>query len=144
MATIHRAGRVKEPTAACVYGACEASPSITLDLPICDRHAIKVYRAVSAATSGLAEHRTTSARPQSATTRGSVYFFRQGERIKIGFSTNVKQRIKDFGAGQLLGTMPGTMHTERQMHERFAHLRDAGEWFRPGPDLEQFCHALAA
>jgi hypothetical protein len=35
----------------------------------------------------------------------------------------------------LLGTVPGSTEIERQYHQRFAHLREQGEWFRADPEL---------
>lgn len=36
-----------------------------------------------------------------------------------------------------LGVIPGAT-AERDLHRRFAHLREHGEWFRPEPDLLAF------
>lgn len=70
--------------------------------------------------------------------------------IKIGCSTNVRDRIRALERHYqcsvfLLHTMEGDRETEREIHERFAHLRfdSAGkgtkiEQFRPGADLMKF------
>lgn len=63
---------------------------------------------------------------------GWVYYLRVDERIKIGFSTDVRQRMRAYPpTAELLAVHPGTRDTERQMHERFAgHLAQGREWFR--------------
>lgn len=42
------ASRPEQTPATCTYDRCQAEPSTTLDLPLCDRHAIAVYRTVKA------------------------------------------------------------------------------------------------
>jgi len=62
--------------------------------------------------------------------------------IKIGHVSldEADSRRRELQCGNpselvLLGTMPGDLGTERQLHERFAAARIRGEWFRPVPDL---------
>lgn len=64
--------------------------------------------------------------------------------VKIGCTRHrLKERFrglrKEFGPDLIgLAVLPGHYREERAIHERFAHLRRAGEWFRPGPDLLHF------
>lgn len=71
--------------------------------------------------------------------------------IKIGCSTDVDRRLGQLEQHYrqpvaLLSTMEGDRDTEREIHERFAHLRfgtrrGSGrkpEQFRPGPDLMEY------
>ena len=70
--------------------------------------------------------------------------------IKIGCSTNVKQRLAalrtEFGhAITLLRCIEGKFETERELHQRFAHLRVEGcgrEQFRPDAELIAFVESL--
>lgn len=71
-----------------------------------------------------------------------VYFFRDSRnRIKIGISANVNDRMKGIQSGLgeglvLLGVLPdASEELEKEMHAKFAHLRLGGEWFEPGEDL---------
>lgn len=59
----------------------------------------------------------------------SVYFIRDGDRIKIGYSANPVQRAKAL-PGQLVTFTDGDRLTESLLHAEFAHLRIEGEWFR--------------
>jgi hypothetical protein len=75
-----------------------------------------------------------------------VYFAQLVESgsIKIGCSDNLEGRLQSLESyyGQplaLLATMPGDRSTERQIHNRFAHLRlGKTEQFRPAAELMQF------
>lgn len=64
----------------------------------------------------------------------SVYFIREGDLIKIGFSSNVRSRVMAIinglrGKGELLGYMPGDRSVEKHFHQMFAADREYGEWF---------------
>jgi hypothetical protein len=74
---------------------------------------------------------------ENATRDYQVYYLQIGNHIKIGYSGNLKQRLKSYPVTRrLLAVEPGHGHVEFQRHRQFAHLLDAGnEWFRPGPDL---------
>jgi len=137
----------------CCYPECYSAPSDMLALPLCERHALKVYRevklilAMADPTAAVLASLPKPDEPRTAVqklTPGEVYFVRFGDRIKIGFSTNVKTRMKAVPHDAILATMPGTPAVESRMHKRFAHLRITGEWFRPGPDLMAFIDSLKA
>ena len=42
---------------------------------------------------------------------------------------------------RLVGTLEGGAELEGRLHQRFAHLRIAGEWFRAERELRQFIRA---
>jgi hypothetical protein len=78
---------------------------------------------------------------------GRVYFIEAGGFIKIGFATNVKQRLRSLQASnpiecRLLYSVGGTRLTEGEFHHRFAHLRHHGEWFRKEDELSAFIAKL--
>jgi len=73
-----------------------------------------------------------------------VYFVRAKEMglIKIGVANTARERLVSLQVDspdhlELLGVIEcrnrGAL--EKQIHQRFAHLRVKGEWFRPGEDL---------
>lgn len=68
---------------------------------------------------------------------GFVYYLRVGERIKIGYSADVKRRMQKYPPGsELLAVEPGDLELETQRHRQFAgSLLDGREWFRPTPDV---------
>lgn len=72
--------------------------------------------------------------------KGTVYFVRAGDKIKIGFSTDAKTRINSLQTSnperlELLGVIDGPESHERSLHHRFRHLHVLGEWFRAEADL---------
>lgn len=73
---------------------------------------------------------------------GSVYFVRLGDRIKIGFTTDLDSRMKVVPHEEILAVMPGTMRDERRCHAAFQHLRTVGEWFRVDEALLTFIARL--
>jgi len=70
-----------------------------------------------------------------------VYFLQRERLIKIGFSVDPVKRAGALNA-VVLATVPGERHVERKMHLKFAHLRQYGEWFEPGPDLLAYINEL--
>jgi hypothetical protein len=86
-------------------------------------------------------HRRSYRKPES------VYFIRAGEDgpVKIGKAWDVIRRLNGLQAAcwvelRLLATSQEL--TERAMHERFAHLRIRGEWFRAESELLEFIKPL--
>lgn len=158
MATVHGSGRLyTKEGAACIWGECDAPASTMLDLAVCDRHAIKAYRAVAEllrespkAMGALAEllagaqpervlgkprPRTDPTRRNVRTTPGTVYFFRMGDLVKIGYTTDLPRRRRALVPDEVLATTPGTMGDEKALHHRFGHAWSHGEYFRPEPEL---------
>lgn len=75
-----------------------------------------------------AEHqRRKAARPVDL---GIVYYIRFADRVKIGYTTNLRQRLHNLPHDEVLATEPGTLQDERARHVAFADLRVTGEWFR--------------
>lgn len=54
-----------------------------------------------------------------------VYYVQLGQYIKIGFTTNLKQRLRGFRVppSMVLATEPGGRSMEKQRHEQFAKWR---------------------
>jgi hypothetical protein len=74
-----------------------------------------------------------------------IYFIRRPDdgSIKIGTTELLSARLGQLKAqhpGDLtvLGVISGSYADERALHDRFAHLRGDGEWFRAGDDLMEF------
>ena len=70
-----------------------------------------------------------------------VYFIRNGSRIKIGTSTNVRSRVRALSLRpeDILLTLPGGADVERSYHRKFSALRiDNTEWFRVDRELVDF------
>lgn len=62
---------------------------------------------------------------------GWVYYVAVGERIKVGFATDVNKRLRAYPPeSTLLAVHPGTPTLEKDMHNKLAVWRVAGrEWY---------------
>lgn len=80
----------------------------------------------------------------------TVYYVQVGNRIKIGYTTSLANRVRAYPPGsRLLAYEPGGLALEAQRHAQFGADLDAGrEWFRPSEPLlahiEQIKAAQAA
>ena len=74
--------------------------------------------------------------------REGVYFIQQGDRVKIGYSSNIRRRARgDAFASHplyLVAWVPGNKRTEKTLHQKFGTLRVHGEWFHMAKPLVQF------
>ena len=67
----------------------------------------------------------------------TVYYMRIGNRVKIGYTTNLELRLSSINPEELLVTEAGGRLTEKRRHRQFSDLRTNGEWFRyEGPLAE--------
>ena len=158
----HRAfvGNAPRPTvraawSVCAYDNCNADPNEELAAPLCMEHAKKVAVQVMLLTNtsvnptmkgigGKATAKKLAApySPQPRDRAGVVYFIQFGDRIKIGFTSDLKRRMQVLPHDKVLAVIAGTMTDERRCHEKFAHLRLTGEWFSAGPELLKFINKL--
>jgi len=121
---------------------------------LCDGHLVKMYRAVSAAMETVKDvavpmrinkgQRSAAFGPNRRTRPGIIYFAQIGDLIKIGYTTNLRQRMIQLGVDKVLASMPGTMRDEEALHHRFGSDWVDREMFRPGPDLMAFIDSLKA
>lgn len=78
-------------------------------------------------------------------TKGFVYFIvnYQDRKVKIGYSTNPEQRLKQLLTGndgklELAKVVPGTVKDERKYQRVFCHSKIRREWFELTPEIEEF------
>ena len=72
-----------------------------------------------------------------------VYFIRDGDKVKIGYSGDPRRRmnnIKTHSPLELLAVIPGGTEREAKLHKRFSAHRIPGakEWFHFVPEIEQY------
>lgn len=70
-------------------------------------------------------------------TTGTIYYLRVGGYIKIGWTSDLTKRMRQYPPDTvLLATEPGSRADETRLHKRFAHLRTHGrEWFPLAPQI---------
>lgn len=66
-----------------------------------------------------------------------VYFIRIGQLVKIGTTINLASRFSGLRPNEVLAILPGGLDEERAFHRQFADLRAGGEYFHPGPALQE-------
>ena len=76
---------------------------------------------------------------------GVVYFIRTGQRIKIGYSTKLEQRLAQYPPDvEVLYLVKGDRERERYEHQRFgAYLADGREWFHDRAEVVELIEAMA-
>ncbi len=74
-----------------------------------------------------------------------VYFVSQGNKVKIGFTNNIKQRMKNIKTSsplslKLLGTIDGDRNVEKELHLKFHQYKDNlfGEWFQWSDEIRDY------
>lgn len=77
---------------------------------------------------------------------GWIYYLLVAGRIKIGYSKDVKSRLRSYPPGSpLLALHPGTKQLETDMHTKFAGSKAAGrEWFLDTPELREHIKQVIA
>lgn len=93
-----------------------------------------------------ASERTEQIRLRAEATKAVVYYARCDQRIKIGTTRNVDNRMRSLKADELLAVESGGYDLERRRHRQFDHLRitPGQEYFEPGDDLLEHIRQLAA
>lgn len=137
----------------CVIDECAGEP-IGSNVALCGQHAAQLVKAGIVHPMGLYLMRE-SGRDALATTHrppaevevipshhgqnlGFVYVVRFSDRIKIGFSTDWKSRVKSLPVDEVLLVMTGSVVLERALHAKFAAHRVVGEWFNDCPEIRHF------
>ena len=73
-----------------------------------------------------------------------VYYLRYGDRVKIGTTSNPRQRLAAIWHDQLLAFERGDRKLERVRHIQFADDRQGGEWFGLSDALRAHIAEVAA
>lgn len=71
-----------------------------------------------------------------------IYYMRIGNRVKIGWSTNLPGRLATINPEELMAVEPGGRAVECHRHAEFSYLRTHGEWFRLASPLVEHIASL--
>lgn len=112
---------------------------------------------VSAEAAEKARHREAMSVPRVEITAciesrvpvGYVYFIKVDDRVKIGFTRDIRARVSGLTTGmpvppKLLASVPGTRDTEFYFHYMFREYRVRGEWFKLEGELLRFTEFMPA
>lgn len=131
----------------CAWADCDSPSCLLFSFPVCLAHAYTIFdrmvefEPMDAVTWRVKEivgrkiDRKRKARAKGHP--GWVYYLQVGDRIKIGFATDVRRRMRQYPPNSdLLATRPGDKKLERELHQHFAAFRTEGrEWFSTHPEL---------
>ena len=121
-----------------------------LEIPDFEEHFIHkwFYPAITELEKRVVDQPVSIPQGEDFTNNSGVYFI-QGEitkRIKIGYSDDIKGRIKSLEGSEslrLIHVIPNaTTKTELSLHKKFSHLRVIGEWFEGTQELAHYISSL--
>jgi hypothetical protein len=76
-----------------------------------------------------------------------IYFAQTNHMIKIGYTAKPRIRMYSLKSAYpditLLKTINGNRSKEKELHERFKHLRKEGEWFEASQELISYIDSLS-
>jgi hypothetical protein len=81
--------------------------------------------------------------PRPVSPKAVVYYIRFGDRVKIGTTNRLTQRLYAIPHDEVLATEPGSYALERERHTQFREDRVIGEWFQMSPRLMEHIKGLA-
>lgn len=132
--------------ALCAFGDCTERATYH-NTPLCREHAAQVWKIVEERESDRyrqlvrGEVKPAARKPAKkylSNRPGHIYYLLVGDRVKIGFTTDLYRRMMEYPPNAvLLATHPGTPAVEKELHQDFRrHLAEGREWFTPNPDLD--------
>jgi hypothetical protein len=143
----------------CAWPECTEYPDPFYEVHLCTEHAHRVrntinryearidQRIADAAADIAARKQATAEKIESGYQPGDgdiipgwVYYIELDGLIKIGFSKNVTNRMRQYApTAKLLAAEPGTKKIERARHQHFGgHLARGREWFHDVPPLREW------
>lgn len=84
------------------------------------------------------QHRIAMNRRPLVTGSEVVYYIRFGDRVKIGTTTHLRNRLSAIPHDEVMAVEAGGRGVEQARHRQFAKLRITGEWFRYEGALKEF------
>lgn len=131
-----------ETDGSCCVPGCRSEIEDRWEIPVCRRCSMRIASRVFNAAA-----RTSAPAPIHQPPPSVVYYLDLGQHIKIGFTTNLQQRLNALRADkdQLLAIEPGGRDVERARHDQFAHERlDRRENFRISDRLTDHVQRIRA
>lgn len=141
----------EELNATCCALGCDAPSALVSNrIPLCQQHAMQASREIREFVRTQLvpppPPKRTEPRPRVPGVLGIptiaddphesyVYYIAFGDRIKIGVTTNLINRLDGIPWDEVLTVEPGYRDLEQRRHRQFRGCRVHGEWFTRSPDL---------
>lgn len=127
-------GQARQP---CAWGHCEKPQEPGISVNLCGMHARLVYRILDEdrRVLGVATPEDFTEPIEQfaaeALDLGWIYYLAVGDRIKVGYTKDLKKRLNHYPPdSELLAMKPGTKKQERTEHSLLTAHRVAGrEWY---------------
>ncbi|WP_454175367.1 GIY-YIG nuclease family protein [Gordonia sputi] len=142
-----RTPRPSDIATECVHPGCFAGPQQDYDfvIPLCINHLMKVLAQSEAILNRAKRNYLIKNQGKKMPVRREighgqfhgpvVYYLQFNGRIKIGFTTNLEERLRAIPHDTVLAVEPGGCDIERKRHRQFRQHRVVGEWFEPSEKL---------
>lgn len=77
---------------------------------------------------------------------GLVYYLRFADRIKIGYSADIYNRLNNVPWESVLALEPGTFQLEAKRHQKFQafQVTNKREWFTDNPEMQEHIREVRA
>lgn len=128
--------------------SCERPPIEGGPVSVCFKHAMEIYNFLAAELAAIPDATADAILAEPETMRlpawrsdlptgEHVYYIEVDGLVKIGYTSNLKQRLRDYPPSSvLLGIEPGDRNLERQRHAQFSHYLKLGrEWHSRGDGI---------
>lgn len=132
----------------CMWPGCQQYTMWSPQTKLCSTHLAIVIRYGSddmaarrilhTMTGSVENERPIPPMPKPASPQqGTVYYVKVGEHIKVGWTSDMEQRMRSYPPNSiLLATEPGTRADEKRRHKTLAAHRSHGnEWYVPAPSV---------
>lgn len=132
----------------CTVQLCSNPSSDRYRVPFCQEHILYLWSLVEQDMKhkGITvddyerdqdEQARTRAQRAADAVPGFIYYLQVGEYLKIGFTTDLQRRVREYPpSARLLARHHGTQDDEKSLHAHFAAFRASGrEWYLDVPEI---------
>ncbi len=133
----------------CVWPACPNDRWLDAQLAVCEIHANVIeHRVRSRREEAIARINAQMVPRQRETPEpdpsGWIYYIKVDGHYKIGYTKNVRARIKGYPpTAELMAQHRGTKDDEKALHHRFGAYRVAGrEWYSMADEITQYIESV--
>lgn len=121
----------------CSIPHCNRKRADQVSIHLCEYHIQKAWAAHHVLHGASVPEREEVQRDiHSLTARGTVYIIRVGELIKVGWTSNPRERMAHLRPDAVLHYQAGTRQDEYDLHERCKeHLAKGSEWFHANKSM---------
>lgn len=128
----------------CSIPHCNRRRADTVSIHLCEYHIEKAWAAHHVLNGiNIPEREEIERDLYSLHAKGTVYVIRVGDLIKIGWTSNPRERMHQLKPDAVLHYQQGTRQDEIDLHARCEkYLAKGKEWFRDSPGMKRIIEEL--